>query len=74
VGLRRKGLSNERIKALKEMFKIIFFSDLNTTQAIEKIEGQFPPSDDKNELIKFIQSSERGFLKKTPEKWDVESE
>jgi len=74
VGLRRNGFSNERIKILKEMFKIIFYSDLNTTQAIEKIEGKFPPSEDKDEIIKFIQSSERGFIKKSSEKWDIESE
>jgi len=74
IGLRRKGFSNERIKILKDMFRIVFFSDMNTTQAIEKIEEQFQPSDDKDEIIKFVQSSERGFIKKTPEKWDVESE
>ncbi len=74
VGLRRKGFSSQRIKILKDLFKIIFFSDLNTTQAIEKIEEKFPASEDKDEIIKFIQSSERGFIKKTPEKWDVESE
>jgi UDP-N-acetylglucosamine acyltransferase len=74
VGLRRKGFSSQRIKTLKDMFKVIFFSDLNTTQAIEKIEEKFSPSEDKDEIIKFIQSSERGFIKKTPEKWDIESE
>jgi len=74
VGLRRKGFSSKRIKTLKDMFKIIFFSDLNTTQAIKKIEEKFPLSEDKDDIIKFIQSSERGFIKKTPEKWDIESE
>ena len=74
VGLRRRGFSSQRIKTLKDMFKVIFFSDLNTTQAIEKIEEKFSPSEDKDEIIRFIQSSERGFVKKTPEKWDIESE
>jgi UDP-N-acetylglucosamine acyltransferase len=74
VGLRRKDFSNERIKILKDMYKIIFFSDLNTTQAIEKIEEQFQPSEDKDEILEFIKSSERGFIKKTAEKWDIESE
>lgn len=74
VGLRRKGFSSQRIKTLKDMFKVIFFSDLNTTQATEKIEEKFSPSEDKDEIIKFIQASERGFIKKTPEKWDIESE
>jgi UDP-N-acetylglucosamine acyltransferase len=74
IGLRRKEFSNKRIKALKDMFKIIFYSDFNTTQAIEEIEKKFQPSEDKDEILEFIQSSQRGFIKKTAEKWDIESE
>lgn len=72
IGLRRKGFSRERIRDLKEMFKIFFYSDLNTTQALEKIEEQFPPSEDRDEIINFIKSSRRGILKKEAEKWDGE--
>jgi len=74
IGLRRRGFSNERIKALKEMFKLFFYSDLNTTQAVEKIKEQFSQSEDKDEILDFIQSSQRGIIKKTAEKWDEESE
>jgi len=72
IGLRRRGFSNERIKVLKEMFKIIFYSDLNTSQAVEKIKEQFSPSEDEDAIINFIQSSQRGIIKKTAEKWDIE--
>ena len=72
VGLRRRGFSNERIKDLKEIFKIFFYSDLNTTQAIERIMKKFPPGEDRDEIIDFIQSSRRGIVKKTSEKWDTE--
>lgn len=74
IGLRRRGFSNQRIKALKEMFKIFFYSDLNTTQAVEKIKEQFSRSEDKDEILGFIRSSKRGIIKKTAEKWDEESE
>lgn len=72
IGLRRRGYSNERINTLKEMFKIFFYSDLNTTQALEKIKEQFPPGEDRDEIINFIQSSKRGIVKKASEKWDVD--
>ncbi|MFB0565861.1 MAG: acyl-ACP--UDP-N-acetylglucosamine O-acyltransferase [Candidatus Aminicenantaceae bacterium] len=74
IGLRRKGFSNERIKALKEMFKIVFYSDMNTSQAIDKIREQFSQSKDKDEIVDFIQSSQRGIIKKTAEKWEIELE
>ena len=72
IGLRRRGFSNERIKNLKEIFKIFFYSDLNTTQAVEKIKEKFPPGEDRDEIINFVLSSQRGIIKKTAEKWDIE--
>jgi UDP-N-acetylglucosamine acyltransferase len=55
------------------MFKIFFYSELNTTQALKKIEEQFPPSEDRDEIINFVKSSKRGIIKKGSEKWEVES-
>jgi UDP-N-acetylglucosamine acyltransferase len=72
VGLRRRGFSRERLKDLKAMFKIIFYSDLNTSQAVDKIQKDFPPGEDRDEIIRFIQNSKRGILKKTEEKWDID--
>lgn len=74
IGLRRNGFSRERIKALKEMFKIFFYSDLNTKQAVKKIKEQFPSGEDRDEIVNFIQFSKRGVIKKVSEKWDSELE
>jgi UDP-N-acetylglucosamine acyltransferase len=72
IGLRRKGYSNQRIAALKEMFRLIFYADLNTTQALEEIKSQFPSGDDRDEIINFIQSSKRGIIRKTTDQWELE--
>jgi UDP-N-acetylglucosamine acyltransferase len=74
IALRREGFASERIKALKEMFKLIFYSDLNTSQAVERIQQEFPASADRDDLIRFIQSSQRGIIKKTSGQWDHELE
>ncbi len=74
VGLRRRGFSAERVRALRNMIKILFYSDLNTTQALERIEASFPPGEDRDELVGFVRSSRRGIIKKASEKWDSESE
>lgn len=69
VGLRRSGYSRERISALKDMFKLIFNSDLNTNQAFDRITDEFPQSEDRDVILQFIQSSTRGIVKKTEEQW-----
>jgi UDP-N-acetylglucosamine acyltransferase len=76
IGLRRRGFSSERRTRLKEIFKILFHSELNTTQAIEKIRATFPADEDRDEIINFIQSSKRGVIKKSAkiEKWEAELE
>ena len=74
VGLRRRGFSRERIKDLKAMFKIIFHSDLNTTQALERIKKEFSPGEDRDEIIGFMSSSRRGFHKKAGQEWRDDSE
>jgi UDP-N-acetylglucosamine acyltransferase len=75
VGLRRRGFSRERLSVLKEIYKLIFHSDLNTSQAVEKIKTVFPPDEDREEILRFIQASTRGIIKKKPrELWESESE
>ncbi|MFW6160444.1 MAG: acyl-ACP--UDP-N-acetylglucosamine O-acyltransferase, partial [Acidobacteriota bacterium] len=74
IGLRRKGYSKERINNLKKIFKIIFYSDLNTSQALKKILEKFPPDEDRDEIVRFIKSSKRGIAKRTMEPWEEDLE
>lgn len=64
VGLRRHGFDNERIRILREAYKILYKSGLNTSQAIERIKSSLPLNDDVDELLSFIEGSERGITKK----------
>jgi len=72
VGLRRNGFTRERLDVLKKIFKILLFEGLNTTQALERIETEFPPSPDREEIAAFVRSAKRGFVKKTTDAWDNE--
>lgn len=74
IGLRRQGFSRERIKSLKDMFKILFYSDLNTSQAVEQIEKEFPQGEDRDKILRFIRVSKRGIVKKHSEKWNQDWE
>ncbi|NPA44801.1 MAG: acyl-ACP--UDP-N-acetylglucosamine O-acyltransferase [Chlorobi bacterium] len=61
VGLRRRAFSNERIDQIKGLYRIIYNSGLNTKDALLKIESM-EDSVDKDEIIKFIKSSNRGII------------
>ena len=74
IGLRRIGFSGERIRRIKVLFDILFFSDLNTRQAVDRIQAEFPPDGDRDEILNFIAGSKRGIVKKSSETWENDSE
>jgi UDP-N-acetylglucosamine acyltransferase len=63
VGLERRGFSPESIQALHKAFRFLRSDSLNTSQAMEKIREEVPPTAEIAELIDFIRSSERGIIK-----------
>jgi acyl-[acyl carrier protein]--UDP-N-acetylglucosamine O-acyltransferase len=48
---------------LKETFKFLFKSDLNNSQAVEKIKSELEQTDEIKNLLDFIEKSERGLIK-----------
>lgn len=63
IGLRRNGFSEERIEALQKAYRLLVKSKLNTSQALERIAAEIPNQPDVAELVQFIRTSERGFIK-----------
>jgi len=63
TGLKRRGYSPEAIDALHKAFRLLTNSGLNTTQALERIAAEIGPSPEVNELVEFIRTAERGFIK-----------
>lgn len=63
IGLRRRGFSNENINSIQDIYRAIYLKGMNTTQALEYIESEMPASNEKDEIISFIQTSERGIIK-----------
>jgi UDP-N-acetylglucosamine acyltransferase len=63
VGLERKGYSAEKIKSIKEAFRLLFRSKCNTQQGIEAIRNELPPSEEINQIVEFIEKTERGIIR-----------
>jgi UDP-N-acetylglucosamine acyltransferase len=63
VGLERKGYSPESVKVIKEAFRLLFRSKYNTRQAIEAVRKELPSSEEINQVVEFIEKTERGIIR-----------
>lgn len=63
VGMHRHGFSNEEIQQVTEIYRILYMSDLNVTNAINRILTTLPESRFRDEIVKFVTESERGVIR-----------
>ncbi len=63
VGLNRRGFTAEQIHTIQEVYRLIYNSGLNTTQALERITAEIPDSIERNTILDFIRSSARGIIR-----------
>jgi len=63
VGLKRRGFSSEAVKVLRGAFKLLFFSGLNTSQAVDRIREELPSTAEIGTILDFIEQSNRGLTK-----------
>jgi UDP-N-acetylglucosamine acyltransferase len=63
IGLERKGFSEERLKVLQRAFRLLLRSKMNTSHALAEMRKSLGESQDVQELIRFIETAERGIVK-----------
>jgi UDP-N-acetylglucosamine acyltransferase len=63
VGLERAGFPPEKIKPVKEAFRLIYRGKLNTAQALEALREKLGQSEEVQAIIRFIEESERGIIR-----------
>jgi UDP-N-acetylglucosamine acyltransferase len=62
VGLRRRGYTASTLAELKNAYKLIYKSNLNVTQALEKIRDSMEMTPEVTAVVEFIENSERGII------------
>jgi UDP-N-acetylglucosamine acyltransferase len=60
IGLKRRGFSEETVSSLKKAYKILSFSGIKLSEAIERMKAEVPTSPEVEHFISFIESSKRG--------------
>ncbi|MBI3404910.1 MAG: acyl-ACP--UDP-N-acetylglucosamine O-acyltransferase [Acidobacteria bacterium] len=63
IGLERRGFSKERVAAIEQAFRLLLRGKMNTTQAVEKMKETLAGQPDVEEIVRFIESAERGICK-----------
>lgn len=63
VGLHRRGVSPDDIAIIQEVYRILYLSDLNVTNALRLIEETVPQSEIRDEIVYFVRNSERGVIR-----------
>lgn len=63
IGLRRRGYSNETIRDIQEIYRYLYLSGLNNSDAISRIEAELPASKERDEIILFVRNSGRGIIR-----------
>ncbi|NLA62500.1 MAG: acyl-ACP--UDP-N-acetylglucosamine O-acyltransferase [Bacteroidales bacterium] len=63
VGLRRRGFSREQINNIQEIYRYLYLSGYNISQALEKIESEIAESEERTDIIDFVRASSRGVVR-----------
>ena len=64
VGMERNGFAPETIRALREAYRVIYRSQLNAKQGVDKIRETLNHTAEINHLLEFIESSQRGIIRR----------
>ena len=62
-GLRRRGFTNEQISEIQEIYRYLYLSGLNNSDAVDRIEAELPASKERDEIIMFVRNSKRGIIR-----------
>lgn len=63
IGMNRHGFSREQISTISEVYRILYMSDLNVTNALRLIKDTLPDSGYKDEIVEFVENSQRGIIR-----------
>ena len=63
IGLRRRGFTSEKINEIQEIYRYLYLKGFNTSKAVAIIEAELPATQERDEIISFIQRSDRGIMR-----------
>lgn len=63
VGLRRRNFSAEQINTIQNVYRYLYLSGKNVSDALESIKAELPETPERDMIVNFVSSSERGIVR-----------
>jgi UDP-N-acetylglucosamine acyltransferase len=63
IGLRRRGYSDEDVKEIEDIYRMLYVQNANMTKGIEQVKASFPETKIRAIIIDFIESQDKGVIK-----------
>lgn len=63
IGMERHGFEKEAVRRVREVYRLIYRSDLNLQQAVEQIRASVESGPEVDAIVAFLLSSKRGIIK-----------
>jgi UDP-N-acetylglucosamine acyltransferase len=63
VGLTRRGFSKEQMEKIENVYRALYKNGMNTSQALSHIENDLEQSPERDYIIEFVKSSQRGIIR-----------
>lgn len=63
VGLRRRDFSSDVIREIQEIYRYLYLSGMNVSDALDRIEAELPATKERDEIIQFVRNSKRGVIR-----------
>ncbi|MBM3451559.1 MAG: acyl-ACP--UDP-N-acetylglucosamine O-acyltransferase [Bacteroidetes bacterium] len=63
VGLRRRGYSDEKIKEIEDIYRVLYVQNKNITKAIDHVRNTVPESEIRKTILDFIELSDKGVIR-----------
>lgn len=63
IGLRRRNFTNEQINDIQSVYRYLYLSKYNVTDAVEQIEAELPATKERDEILMFIRNARRGIIR-----------
>lgn len=63
VGLRRRGFSDDQVREIEDIYRILYVQNNNISLGIEQVKNTIAESDTRKLILSFIESSDKGIIR-----------
>lgn len=63
IGLRRRGMTDEQVKEIEDIYRILYVQNNNISKGIESVLESIPASSLRDEILNFITLSDKGVIR-----------